>query len=87
MQVTVWDMPADKVVFLVDRLVFPCLIQFRRLLARHCLLRKQQCRCAAHDAEEVRGSDREGGERDPGKGDATLSQGMQPPCGREDRDG
>ena len=45
MQVTVWDVPADIVVFQVNRLVFPCLIQFQRLLARHCLLRKR-CRCA-----------------------------------------
>ena len=44
MQVTVWDVPADKAVFHVDRLVFPCLIQFRQLLALHRCF--EVCRCA-----------------------------------------
>ena len=64
MQVTVWDVPADKVVFQVDRLVFPCLIQFRQLLALHRLLRSVSLCCghrdidALHDVEKVCGSDR-----------------------------
>ena len=38
---------------------------------------------APHDAEDVCGSDLEGGKRDPVEG-ATLSQRIQPPCGCED---
>ena len=89
MQVTVWDVPADKVVFQVDRLVFPCLIQFRQLLALHRLLRSVSLCCghrdidALHDAEKVCGSDRVAR---PCEGEATLSQGMQLPCRRKDHE-